>query len=41
MLDDADVRFYRRFMRSLTRQVRYLRRTAGGRARRRAAPAGA
>ena len=27
MLHDADVRFYRRFMRSLTRQVRYLRRT--------------
>jgi uncharacterized heparinase superfamily protein len=28
MLDDSDVRFYRRFMRSLTRQVRQLRRTA-------------
>lgn len=27
VLQDADVRFYRRFMRSLTRQVRYLRRT--------------
>ena len=26
VLNDADVRFYRRFMRSLTRQVRYLRR---------------
>jgi uncharacterized heparinase superfamily protein len=25
VLDDADVQFYRRFMRSLTRQVRYLR----------------
>src|SRR5207302_6105362 len=25
VLDDADVRFYRRFLRSLTRQVRYLR----------------
>ena len=29
ILDDADVRFYRRFLRSLTRQVRYLRGTAG------------
>jgi uncharacterized heparinase superfamily protein len=29
ILDDADVRFYRRLMRSLTRQVRYLRSTAG------------
>src|SRR5580704_7894581 len=28
-LDDADVRFYRRFLRSLVRQVRYLRHTAG------------
>jgi uncharacterized heparinase superfamily protein len=28
ILQDADVRFYRRFMRSLVRQVRYLRRTA-------------
>jgi len=28
VLDDADVRFYRRFLRSLTRQVRYLRQTA-------------
>jgi uncharacterized heparinase superfamily protein len=28
VLDDADVRFYRRFMRSLTRQVRQLRQTA-------------
>jgi uncharacterized heparinase superfamily protein len=27
VLQDADVRFYRRFTRSLTRQVRYLRRT--------------
>ena len=27
VLQDADVRFYRRFMRSLSRQVRYLRRT--------------
>ena len=27
MLHDADMRFYRRFLRSLTRQVRYLRRT--------------
>jgi uncharacterized heparinase superfamily protein len=29
VLQDADVRFYRRFMRSLLRQVRYLRHTAG------------
>jgi uncharacterized heparinase superfamily protein len=29
LLADADVRFYRRFLRSLTRQVRYLRHTAG------------
>jgi len=29
LLQDADVRFYRRFLRSLTRQVRYLRHTAG------------
>jgi len=28
LLQDADIRFYRRFARSLTRQVRYLRRTA-------------
>lgn len=28
ILQDADVRFYRRFIRNLTRQVRYLRRTA-------------
>ena len=28
VLQDADVRFYRRFLRSLMRQVRYLRRTA-------------
>ena len=28
VLDDADVQFYRRFLRSLTRQVRYLRHTA-------------
>ena len=28
VLDDSDLRFYRRFMRSLTRQVRQLRRTA-------------
>src|SRR5947209_10148027 len=27
VLDEADVRFYRRFLRSLTRQVRHLRRT--------------
>ncbi len=29
MLDESDVRFYRRFMRSLTRQVRHLRYTTG------------
>jgi uncharacterized heparinase superfamily protein len=29
VLHDADARFYRRFLRSLARQVRYLRRTAG------------
>jgi uncharacterized heparinase superfamily protein len=29
VLHDADVQFYRRFIRSLTRQVRYLRRSAG------------
>jgi uncharacterized heparinase superfamily protein len=29
ILQDADVRFYRRFIRSLTRQVRHLRRAAG------------
>jgi len=29
VLQDADVRFYRRYLRSLTRQVRYLRHTAG------------
>ena len=28
VLDEADVRFYRRFLRNLTRQVRYLRRAA-------------
>ena len=28
ILDDSDVRFYRRFLKSLTRQVRYLRSTA-------------
>ncbi len=28
LLHEADMRFYRRFLRSLTRQVRYLRRTA-------------
>jgi uncharacterized heparinase superfamily protein len=28
VLQDVDVRFYRRFLRNLTRQVRYLRRTA-------------
>src|SRR5580658_9357755 len=28
ILDDADVRFYRRFLRNLVRQVRYLRHTA-------------
>ena len=41
VLQDADARFYRRFIRSLTRQVRYLRRTLKRVARRRAAPAGA
>ena len=40
VLDDSDVRFYRRFMRSLTRQVRHLRRTVIRCARRRAATAG-
>jgi uncharacterized heparinase superfamily protein len=29
VLDESDVRFYRRFLRSLTRQVRQLRHTAG------------
>lgn len=29
VLDDSEVRFYRRFLRSLTRQVRQLRHTAG------------
>jgi uncharacterized heparinase superfamily protein len=29
VLQDADVRFYRRFMRNLLRQIRYLRHTAG------------
>ena len=29
VLQDADVRFYRRFLRNLVRQVRYLRHTAG------------
>ncbi len=29
VLQDADLRFYRRFLRSLVRQVRYLRHTAG------------
>jgi uncharacterized heparinase superfamily protein len=29
ILQDADLRFYRRFLRSLVRQVRYLRHTAG------------
>jgi uncharacterized heparinase superfamily protein len=29
ILDDSDVRFYRRFLKSLTRQVRFLRSTAG------------
>src|SRR5580704_10594343 len=29
VLQDADARFYRRFVRSLVRQVRYLRHTAG------------
>jgi uncharacterized heparinase superfamily protein len=29
LLNDADVRFYRRFLRSLSRQVRYLRQTVG------------
>ena len=32
VLHDADVQFYRRFLRSLTRQVRYLRHTASRRA---------
>ena len=32
VLDDSDVRFYRRFLRSLTRQVRHLRHTASERA---------
>ena len=41
VLQDADVRFYRRFIRSLTRQVRYLRRVASSVARRPAAAAGA
>ena len=40
VLDDSDVRFYRRFLRSLTRQVRHLRHTRIRRARRRAAAAG-
>ena len=40
VLHDADMRFYRRFLRNLTRQVRYLRRAVQGDARRRAAPAG-
>jgi len=30
LLHEADMRFYRRFLRSLTRQVRYLRTTASG-----------
>ena len=29
LLQDADARFYRRFLRSLSRQVRYLRRSLG------------
>jgi len=29
LLQDADIRFYRRFLRSLIRQIRYLRHTAG------------
>ncbi len=29
LLQDADIRFYRRYLRSLVRQVRYLRHTAG------------
>ena len=41
VLQDADARFYRRFIRSLSRQVRYLRRTLNARARRPAAAAGA
>ena len=40
VLQDADARFYRRFLRSLTRQVRYLRRIAEAIARRAAAAAG-
>ena len=41
VLQDADARFYRRFIRSLSRQVRYLRRTLKQIARRPAAAAGA
>ena len=41
ILDEADVAFYRRFLRSLTRQVQFLRSTASDAPRRRAAPAGA
>ena len=37
VLDESDMRFYRRFLRSLTRQVRHLRHTASRGARRRAA----
>ena len=37
ILQDADVQFYRRFLRSLTRQVRYLRHTAPRRAKARSA----
>ena len=40
VLQDADVRFYRRFLRSLVRQVRYLRHTAGDAAPRRRPHAG-
>ena len=40
VLQDADARFYRRFIRSLSRQVRYLRRSLNAVARRPAAAAG-
>ena len=39
LLQDADVRYYRRFLRSLLRQVRYLRHTAGDATPRLASPA--
>ena len=40
VLDDSDVRFYRRFLRSLTRQVRHLRHTVSDARDGRAAAAG-